>query len=300
MDELTFHDDDGVDVFYRRWTPARSPRAVVLVAHGMSEHSGRYARVAAALQDAGHGVYALDHRGHGRTAVSSGPGRAGVGGMTALLDDLGRLEGIARSEHAGVPTVLFGHSMGAILSLAYAERSGEGLDGLALSGSPGVAEGLREMADAISSAADGGLADEPLAALASFNAAFEPARTPYDWLSRDEAEVDAYVADPLSGDDMPMTYRFVADLMGLTADETTPEAIGRLRPDLPVLLLTGARDPVSNAAEGVRLLEARLREAGHPLTARYYADARHEVLNETNRDEVTADLVGWLDRLASS
>ena len=219
--------------------------------------------------------------------------------MTALLDDLGRLEQIARSEHAGVPIVLFGHSMGAMLALAYAERPGHSLDGLGLSGSPGVAEALRDLAEALGGAADGGLADEPVAALSGLNASFEPARTPYDWLSRDEAEVDAYVADPLCGDDMPMTYRFVADLLSLAAAEAAPEAIASIPAGLPVLLLTGERDPVSSDAAGVRLLEARLRERGLPVTAHYYPDARHEVLNETNRDDVTADLMTWLDQVMS-
>jgi alpha-beta hydrolase superfamily lysophospholipase len=295
VDERTFQDDDGVEVYYRSWTPDGPPRLVVLIAHGMSEHSGRYARVAEALRSAGHAVYALDHRGHGKTSASTGPGKAGAGGMSALLDDIGKLEEIGRGEAGGAPIVLFGHSMGAVLSLAYAERSGRGLHGLGLSGMP-YSEGLAEMAEGVVAAADGGMADEPVAILSGLNAGFEPARTPYDWLTRDEAEVDAYLADPLCGDDMPVTYRFLADFMRLAAS-AEPGAVADLPEGLPILLLTGERDPSSNDAAGVRLLEGRLRDAGHTVTAHYYPDARHEVLNETNRDEVTADLVSWLNGL---
>jgi len=294
--EFSLASDDGVEVFARAWKCDEPPRAIVLVAHGMSEHSGRYDRVARVLCEAGAAVYALDHRGHGRTAAATGAGRTGATGMDGLLADIGRLRDTAQAEYGdGVPVVLFGHSMGALLALGYAERAGRGLAGLVLSGSPGAREGVREQAQQIRSAADGGLGDEPLAALASF--AGESSRTPYDWLSRDEAEVDAYIADPLCGDDVPMTYGFLADLFALVADEIEPDAIAQLPKSMPILLLTGEADPVSNGAEGVRELEARLRAASLTVEAIYYPDARHEVLNEINRDEVHADLVGWLTRL---
>src|SRR5262245_56820771 len=200
--EFTFASDDGVEVFARKWKREERPRAIVLIAHGMSEHSGRYDRVARVLCEAGAAVYALAHRGHGRTAEATGAGRTGAAGMDGLLADIGRLRDTARAEYGdGVPVVLFGHSMGALLALGYAERAGHELPGLVLSGSPCAREGVHEQAQQIRSASDGGLSDEPLAALASF--ADESSRTPFDWLSRDEAEVDAYIADPLCGDDVP-------------------------------------------------------------------------------------------------
>ena len=128
----------------------------------------------------------------------------GPSGIQGVLADLGRLRAVAVEEHAGKPVVLFGHSMGALLSQAYAERHGEGLAGLALSGSPGAAEGFEAMVDMVQQAVDGGMADEPLSALAGFNADAASARTPFDWLSRDDAEVDAYIADPHCGENHPM------------------------------------------------------------------------------------------------
>src|SRR5262245_10775011 len=118
--ELTLPAEDGTAIFYRRWVPDGYPRAIVLVAHGMSEHAGRYARVAGALTDSGYAVYAPDHRGHGRTSSSTGVGRVGPSGIEAVLDDLDALRARALDEQTGRSVVLFGHSMGALLSQAYA------------------------------------------------------------------------------------------------------------------------------------------------------------------------------------
>jgi alpha-beta hydrolase superfamily lysophospholipase len=159
----------------------------------------------------------------------------------------------------------------------------------------GPMEGVAELATGIREAVDAGMADEPLDTLAGFNAAFEPARTPYDWLSRDPEEVDKYVTDPLCGSDLPLTYGFVAEMLETLATAMEPAAIARIPKDLPVLLMTGDEDPVSNGASQVHELEKRLRDAGLDVTAHYYPGARHEILNEINRDEVHADLLEWLD-----
>ena len=152
----------------------------------------------------------------------------------------------------------------------------------------------------IADVADGGMADEVMDALSPFNEPFEPARTPYDWLSRDPAEVDAYIADPDCGDQLPLTYGFLAEIMELGARSTTPEGLGTIPAALPVLLVTGDQDPVSNDAANVRVLEQALRDRGLDVTAHYYEGARHEVLNETNRTEVQTDIVRWLDALPSA
>jgi alpha-beta hydrolase superfamily lysophospholipase len=286
---------DGVDLFYRRWQPDGATRAVVLVAHGMSEHSGRYERLAGVLTARGFAVYAMDHRGHGETSASTGVGRTGPAGMDGVLDDIGRIEQLARDEIGDVPIVLFGHSMGALLSLAYAERHGERLAGLALSGSPGVHENLHEMVANVQAGVDAAMGDQPIEALAPFSDLFQSARTPFDWLSRDEAEVDAYIADPYCGANHPVTYGFHAALLATAV--ASQDEISALPSHLPVLLLTGAADPVSNNGENVRLLEKRLRDAGLTVDAIYYDQARHEILNETNRDEVHNDLLTWLGRV---
>jgi alpha-beta hydrolase superfamily lysophospholipase len=297
MDEFVFTTDDQVDVFCRRWTPDGPVRAIVLVVHGASEHSGRYARFARALNGEGCAVYAVDLRGHGRTASSTGFGRMGSRGIEGMLADLDELAGRARGEFPAVPVVLFGHSMGSLIAQAYVERSGGALAAYVLSGSGGVPEDNDEMTAMIDEALLAGMGEEALDMLGEFNANFEPARTKYDWLSRDPGEVDKYVADPWCGDDAPLTYGFVASLLEAGATVMEPDALARVPKHLSVLLITGEVDPVSNGAVQVRELETRLREAGLDVTAKYYADARHELLNDVNRDEVQADVVAWLARV---
>lgn len=294
MDELVFTSADDVEVFYRRWLPDAPVRAVVLVVHGASEHSGRYARLASVLCREGCAVYAPDLRGHGRTAASTGFGRMGGAGMDGLLADVDEIARRARAEFPSRPVVLFGHSMGALVAQAYVERSGDELAAYVLSGSGGVPEDDAEMASVIGDAVEAGMGAEPLDMLGEFNANFEPARTRYDWLSRDAEEVDKYVADPWCGDDAPLTYGFAASLVETAATVMEPDGIARVPKHLPVLLITGEVDPVSNGGAQVRELERRLRAAGLDVTANYYADARHELLNDVNRDEVHADIVAWL------
>ena len=292
MDQASFTDADGIEVGYRRWQPTGAPTAVVLVLHGASEHGARYDRFAQALVAEGWAVYAPDHRGHGLTSTSTGRGIAGPRGFDGIVDDVHELRALALGECGDVPVLLFAHSMGSIIGFGYVQRYGAGLSACVLSGAVGVGEGMAELADMLRQAAEAGMAEEPMAALAPFNEAFEPARTPYDWLSRDPTEVDKYIADPDCGDDLPLTYGFVAEMLR-TAALTTPEAIGTIPKELPFLLVTGDQDPVSNSAAQVRELEKRLRDQGFDVDARYYAGARHEVLNETNRDEVTEDVVDF-------
>ena len=286
----------GVRVTYRRWLPDGDVRATVQVVHGASEHSGRYDRLAAALTGRGLAVHAMDLRGHGRTAESTGTGRFGEPGVDGLLDDVQALSLLAAERHPGLPRLLLGHSMGSIIALASAERDGADLAGLVLSGPLGVDPGLADTVAGLEAALAAGLGDQPLDALGAFNESFEPARTPYDWLSRDEAEVDAYLADPLAGDEMPLTHGYAAGVFGMSVRASSPEGVAQLPDGLPVLLLSGQRDPVGGVdAQQVTALAGLLRERELPVEQHVYPDARHEVFNETNRVEVVADLLSWLD-----
>ena len=288
---------DGTRLHFLRWLPDGAVRGTVQIVHGASEHSGRYGRLAVALADRGLASYAMDLRGHGRTAESTGVGRFGPGGVDALVEDVREMNLLIEEAHPGVPRVLLGHSMGSIIALAAAERDGRDLVGLVLSGPIGVAPHLTETVAALDEAVAAGAGDNALDALGAFNQALEPARTRFDWLSRDPAEVDAYIADPLCGDDMPLTAAYAAGVFRLAVESATPEAITRLPDGLPVLILSGHRDPVGGAEAGqVTALAESLRARGLPVEQRVYPDARHEVFNETNRDEVTSDLLIWLDQ----
>ncbi|MGK5169371.1 alpha/beta fold hydrolase [Geodermatophilus sp. CPCC 205761] len=290
---------DGVRLVYRRWLPDGDVRGTVQIVHGASEHSGRYGRLAAALTGRGLAVYALDLRGHGRTAESSGVGRfggSGGAGVDSLLGDVRALQRVMAEQQPGVPRVLVGHSMGSIVALAAAERDGGDLAGLVLSGPVGVAPHLADTVAALDEAVAAGAGEHALDALGAFNEAFEPARTRFDWLSRDPAEVDAYVTDPLCGDRMPLTAGYAAGVFGLAVGSVTPDALATIPDGLPVLLLAGSRDPVGGVDAGqVIALADLLRARGLPVELHVYDDARHEVFNETNRNEVTGDLLAWLD-----
>lgn len=283
----SFVDADGVTVTYRQWNAA-DPRGAVVVAHGASEHSGRYDRFARALTAQNWAVFAPDHRGHGRPAPAA---VIGPRGMDGVLDDLDEIVLMARE--IGGPVVLFGHSMGSVIALRYAEARDGRLAALVLSGPLGVLPGADTIAAQLQGVVDAGQGDEPVDALGAFNASFEPARTPYDWLSRDDAEVDTYLADPLCGDDLPLSNGWVLATFG--GAHEGGENVASIPKGLPVLIAAGSRDPVSNFTENTRELARRMSAQGITVTEKYYQDARHEILNETNRDEVTADIIEWLN-----
>jgi alpha-beta hydrolase superfamily lysophospholipase len=289
MDEVTFSftSADDEQIVADRWSGDGQPRAIVQLAHGMGEHILRYRRVAEALVDVGYVVYGNDHRGHGRTAGSPDRlGNFGTAGWQGLVDDLGRLSDVARKEHPGLPLVIVGHSMGSFALQSYLLDHSADLDGAVLSGTTAV--------DVIAGALD---PSQP-ADLTAFNGAFEPARTPFDWLSRDPDEVDLYIADPLCG--FGVDGSATGDLVGASAPLGEPARLAAIRSDLPIYLFSGSDDPLAGGGALVQLVADRYREAGvQDVTVQLYPGARHETLNETNRDEVTADLVAWLDRVTA-
>jgi alpha-beta hydrolase superfamily lysophospholipase len=294
----TFTDRDGIEISYRRWLPDGTPKALVIVAHGASEHSGRYDRFARFLTGRGYAVVAPDHRGHGATAKATGVGVGGERGWVGMIDDLDELRALALTELGDLPVVLFGHSMGSFLAQRYIQLYGDGLAGVVLSGSSGGLADLDASIVGLQAFVDAGAGDVRAPLFGPLNAPFEPARTPFDWLSRDEAEVDKYVADAMCGESAPLTIGFVLDMMRNGADTWDPANEKLVRKDLPVLLVTGEEDPVSEGAKTVHELEARLRANGvEDVTGLYYAGARHELLNETNRDAVQDDIAAWLDRI---
>ena len=293
MTDGRFTDADDVEVFYCSWLTSEAPRGMVVISHGAAEHSGRYARFAAALNAAGYGVLAADHRGHGETSKSTGRGLTGPRGLSGILDDMERVVSLAQESADGAPVALFGHSMGSVFALRYAQTRPATINALILSGPIGVMAGVADMIPQLEGALAAGMGDAPAAdALVGFNAAFEPARTDFDWLSRDEAEVDAYLADPLCGANVPLSYGYLLAMSeGLRDGVIDAQA---LPSSLPVLVIAGERDPVSAFTAQSHQLAEVLRAAHVPLTERYYPDARHELLNETNRDEVQKDIIEWL------
>ncbi|HWD67831.1 MAG TPA: alpha/beta hydrolase [Caulobacteraceae bacterium] len=283
VDHFRFAADDGAQIAAWRLAPEGRPKAVIQIAHGMAEHMARYERLGQALADAGYAVYANDHRGHGASADIHGLGNFGPRGFPGVVKDMAALSHLARGEHPGAPLVLIGHSMGSFAAQLYLLDYGDDLAALVLSG---TAAGDK-LVEAIAAAGGDGR-------LESFNAAFEPARTPFDWLSRDPAEVDAYVADPLCG--FELTPASVQSVFEATGGATLDPRLARAPKNLPVLVISGERDPVTGPGQAFAdTLVDRYRTAGLDVEQRVYPGARHELFNETNRDEVTADLIAWLD-----
>jgi alpha-beta hydrolase superfamily lysophospholipase len=277
---------DGLTITTWSWddVPAR-PRGVVQLVHGLAEHGTRYGRLAAALNAAGFLVTATDNRGHGASISAEVPlGSFGAAGVTGFLGDIVAAGEKLAGEHPDLPLFLLGHSLGSMGAQSVLLDHSPRYAGAVLSGSTTL--------DGLMAVVQGLPADQP--GLAAFNAGFEP-RTGFEWLSRDQAEVDAYVADPLCG--FPTEDAILGGVLGTAQRTTDPSELARIRPDLPVLVMSGDRDPVGGpGASNVTTLAERYRDAGlTDVTVRLYPEARHEVFNETNRDEVTADLVGWLE-----
>jgi alpha-beta hydrolase superfamily lysophospholipase len=306
MDTTTFTvtATDGTPLHVFRWSPdaGAAPKAVVQIAHGMAEHSARYARFAEVLTAAGYAVYAQDHRGHGQTAGDLK--RAGFfaehDGWSTVVEDMYAVTRTIREEQPGLPIFLFGHSMGSMLSRTYAIRHGAELDGLILSGTggdPGMLGKVGQVVALVEAKVRGKGTASPLLdklSFGNFNKPFEPARTPFEWLSRDPAEVDAYIADPWCG--FVCTAGMFQDLLSGIALINADSQVARIPQGLPIYLFSGAEDPVGDKTKGVQQVVDQFRRLGiKDVFVRFYLGARHEVLNETNRDEVMADAVDWLD-----
>ena len=288
--------DDGAEFHTYRWLPDDAPRAIFQVAHGLAEHAARYARLARVLTAQGFGVYANDHRGHGQTA---GAGDLGLfaerDGWRKCIGDLWTLNRRISAEHSGSPIILLGHSMGSFMAQDFVADHSDAIAALVLSGSngpPPAIAGVGRMIARIERLRLGARGKSALLQammFGEFNKRFKPARTEFDWLSRDPAEVDAYVADPLCG--FEFTNQLAVDLLDALGPLLKPERLARIRKDLPVYIFSGSDDPVG---ANLQALADAYRTAGLTrVDMRLYSGARHETLNETNRDEVTSDLVAW-------
>ena len=272
-----------------KWSGHHEVRGVVQIAHGLGEHVARYAELAETLVHGHFVVYGNDHRGHGLTAKPSESfGDFGAGGFDQLVEDMVSLRVIAKEEHPGKPYILLGHSMGSFAAQQFVLEHSHSIDGLALSGS-GVLDGLARLAQSLPAGTD------PMTLM---NAPFEPARTAFDWLSRDNAEVDAFIADPLCFPALtPSSMESFLDAFPRLAD---PREIRKVRAALPIYIFSGSDDPVGQRLEGVRVLEKRYHSAGMTsISHDFYDGGRHEMLHELNRRDVITNLLVWLSSVVT-
>ena len=285
------------------WLPVGKPKAVVQVVHGMAEHGGRYARLAAALNAEGFAVYAQDLPGHGQTAgnIEALGHIADEDSWARLMSAVHGVRAYIEKQHGELPLFLFGHSMGGFIGQQHLVEHGAGLAGAVLSGTSGTLGKLRPVALALNRAQIRLFGAEHRSALTetltfkAFNKAFKPNRTAADWLSRDTAEVDAYVRDPYCG--FRCSAALWAGLFEAGGQFLDAKRLARLPKSLPVLLIAGSTDPVCDGGRGSHLLAEHYQKAGlADVTTMIYEEARHELLNETCREAVTADVIEWLNQ----
>lgn len=290
---------DGHVIRGTLWLPDGPPKCIIQIFHGLGEYHDRYGRFAQLATTNGFGVVAHDHRGHGSNAGELGY-FADKDGWQLLIDDSLRVNDGIREQHPDTPIILLGHSMGSYIAQYFTMHHGDRISALVLSAStwpnkPQLMAGrVLAWLESLRLGARGKSKILDKLGFGNFNKPFEPARTSFDWLSRDENEVDAYIADSLCGG--PYSCRLWLDILGGIIGIASDNELQRIRSDLPILLTGGGDDPVGGDA-GIAKLAMHYAQTGHSMLAvRIYSGARHEMFNETNRDEFSANLMTWIEK----
>ena len=295
--------DHKNEVGYSIWSESKiKPKAILQLSHGMAEHIDRYDDFARYMTSGGYVVIGNNHIGHGNTASSSDEIShiEGKNGYKNIVDDMHRLTQIANEKYPEIPVILFGHSMGSLLSRFYAGIWGNDISALILCGTSGsnplgragiamtglisTVKGSRHRSKFVENMAFG-----------SYNDHYENVKTGYEWLSVNEDNVKAYVNDDKCG--VLFTLSGFRNLFSLLLEVSGKNCIQKIPKDLPVLLISGAEDPVGNYGKGVAEVADRLRSAGiREIDVEIYEGMRHEILNETGKLKVYCDLLKWCDK----
>jgi alpha-beta hydrolase superfamily lysophospholipase len=303
--EYKIKTSDNKEIHVYEWIPENEEniKAVVQIAHGMAEHAARYEDFALFLNKNGYAVFANDHKGHGKTAgtLENLGYFADKDGFWQVVQDMRTVTDKINERFPGKPIFLFGHSMGSFLSRYYSIEDSSKLSGLILSGTaghPGLLGKIGQLLTSVIIAFSGKKSQSPLMTKLSFgayNSQFKPNRTDYDWLSRDNEQVDKYVNDLFCG--TIFTVGFYNDLLGGLLYVNDEKEISKTDKNLPIYLISGEKDPVSENGKGVTELHGKYKKMGlQDVEMKLYTDARHEILNETNKEEVYNDILNWLDK----
>ncbi len=299
----TLQSPTGATLAWRHCPAAVDPVGLLLISHGLAEHSGRYGRFAQAMAARGFHVYAHDHRGHGQSRAPDA--QLGLfahrGGAEKVIADLRAMREMAATRHPGLPVTLFGHSMGGLVALNAAETDPGLYDALAVWNSnfrPGIPGRAGQIVLAIEKALKGSDVPSLMLSRLTFStwaSAIPGRKTLFDWLSRDGEEVARYVADPLCGFDA--TVSLWIDIFTLAFAGAQADRLARLPAHLPVHLVGGGADPSTGAGAVVRWVGDRMRARGMTdVTVVIHEDMRHETLNEIGRDQATEDFAAWCRR----
>ena len=291
---------DDQQIFCHRW-PVGDPRGIVQLVHGGAEHAGRYQTLAIALNERGYTVYAEDHRGHGRTGeINTKLGDMGeANAFERVCDDVLALGRRAKTENPELPLIIIGHSLGSLITQRLLLQHSDEYAAAVLSGSPditAIAAGAELVHDEVERVGRDQVSEVlDAATVDNFASAIADSKTPFDWLSRDEEQVRLYAEDPWCG------YALCAgvwqDLIAAMLVTTeVPAVSATLRRDLPIYILSGSDDPVHDEWRAIDRLENNYRDCGlQDVTVKNYPGGRHEMFNETNREQVVDELLEWLD-----
>ncbi len=303
MKEFLMNTFDGTEIACYAWDEVSDPVGVVQIAHGMGEHCGRYDNFASFLNANGYIVIAEDHRGHGKTCGYDNRGIVEGDSYNDTVSDMIALTGYAQKKYK-LPIVLLGHSYGSFLSQAYIERNGDALSGVILSGSAymntaQVAFG--RIVAKLQNAFCGGKKPAKLIGKLSFGAydkQFKSENQPFAWLTRDKKVVQEYLADDFCGGSFDMSIAFQKSFFYGLKTVYTPAALGSIPKSLPVLIASGDKDPVGGNGSLVSKLYEEYKALGlTDLDIKLYPEARHEILNEINKEEVYADFLEFIKRV---
>jgi alpha-beta hydrolase superfamily lysophospholipase len=289
---------DGRQIEICHWV-SEKPKAYLHICHGMAEHIGRYEQFAQAMADAGFYVFGHNHRGHGANETLGH--YADSDGWLKTINDIKDVEDSVTAQ-SDLPLFLFAHSMGSFIAQGFAIRYGQRLTGLILSGSnyqhPFTYYAGRLVASIENKRIGLGTPSTTMDKLsfASFNTHFKPNRTEFDWLSRDAAEVDQYIADPLCG--FPCSAETWKQLLTGLIEIGQQDQLAQIPNELPIHLLGGDKDPVGRMGKGIPALAKKLEAAGNRhVSVKLYPNARHEMLNETCKQSVYDDVATWINNV---
>jgi alpha-beta hydrolase superfamily lysophospholipase len=300
---FTFKDQDNIDIFVYKWEPDNGQaKAVIQFSHGVGEHAERYQYVAEYLTGKGYICYANDHRGHGKSIKNGHVGYLGPNGWDGTVNSVHELTKLIRKENPNIPLFFFGHSFGSLLGQDIIQQWGSDYKGAILSGTTGSGNKLLlKVGSFLAKRASKKSPTDPNAKLTEMNFkpfnkrwAKEPNATRFEWLSRDKKQVEKYINDPLCGFDSPASY-FVELIKGL--NKIWKKSNEKKIPlNLPIYFIAGEYDPVGNSTKFITKLINRYKSYGvHDLQYKFYDEARHEMLNEINKEEVYEDVYKWLE-----
>ncbi len=284
------------------WKPEGDVRGILQISHGMVEYIDRYDRFARFMAEKGIAVIGNDHLGHGETAAGKKYGYfTPEDGSYYVVRDLYRVTRYIRKKYPEVPFILMGHSMGSFMARRYAMTYGKQLDGLILMGTGSQPQWLLKagltLVRAFSAVKGQGAHSYFLEKLcfSSFNNHFKPVRTPSDWLTRDEKEVDAYRSHEYCQFTFTLNgYRTLFEVISFIQKK---DHIKRLPHSLPILFASGEEDPVGDYGRGVKAVAREYQKAGvRDITCRLYPEARHELLNELEYEKTQEDIWNWLEK----